>query len=64
MSKFRTYEVAAGLMSDYKAKYPRPESLNIAKGATMIIEKSFKPSKSVTKVDTVLTQSVQSMEVV
>jgi len=64
VSKFRTYEVAAGLMSDYKAKYTRPESLNIAKGATMIIEKSFKPAKSASKVETVLTQSVQSMEVV
>ena len=63
VSRFRTYENAAGSMDDYKAKYTRPESLNIAKGATMIIESSFKPAKKPATVLTALTGEVQAMEV-
>jgi 20S proteasome subunit beta 2 len=63
VSRFRTYENAAGSMEDYRAKYTRPESLNIAKGATMIIESSFKPAKKPSTVLTALTGDVQSMDV-
>lgn len=45
VSRHRTYENAAGSASDYKAKYARPESLNIGLGSTMILESSFKPAK-------------------
>ena len=66
VSRFRTYENAAGDAEEYRAKYKRPETLNIAKGATMIIDSSFKPSKkslAPASVLTALTGDVQSMEV-
>lgn len=66
VNRFRTYENAAGSADEYRAKFPRPETLNIAKGATMIIESSFKPSKKATAPASVLTAlagDVQSMEV-
>lgn len=45
VSKFRTYEVAAGLASDYKALYPRPSKLTPPPGTTFVIEESFRPHK-------------------
>eukprot|EP01041_Mallomonas_annulata_P007647 gene7647-15655_t len=43
VSKFRTYENAAGNSSDYKAKFNKPNVMNIPSGATFVIESSFKP---------------------
>jgi len=47
VSRFRTYENAAGDAATYKAQYPRPALLTPAKGTTFIIEESFKPHKGV-----------------
>ena len=43
VSRFRTFEVAAGQAADFKAQYPRPALLNPAKGTTFVIEESFRP---------------------
>ena len=45
VSKFRTYENAAGDVYDFKSKYERPEKLDMPKGTTMVIESTFKPAK-------------------
>lgn len=45
VSRFRTYENAAGNGSDYRAKYPRPQKLNVPIGTTFIVEESFRPHK-------------------
>jgi len=45
VTRLRTYEVAAGVASDYKAKYLRPSLLTPAKGTTFVLEESFKPHK-------------------
>lgn len=51
VSRFRTYEVAAGMAEDYKKQYPRPALLNPAKGTTFVIEESFRPhTKAVVEV--------------
>jgi len=44
-SVLRTYETAAGMADEYKAKFPKPERLNVPSGATLIIEETFKPFK-------------------
>lgn len=41
--RLRTYEVAAGRATDYKAQYPRPSKLTIPKGTTFVIEEKFTP---------------------
>jgi len=43
ISRFRTYENAAGDAKAYKAQYPRPSKLTIPIGTTFVIEESFKP---------------------
>jgi len=45
VQRMRTYEVAAGKASEYRAKYQRPQVLTIPAGTTMVIESSFKPAK-------------------
>lgn len=60
VSRFRTYEVAAGLATDYKAKYPRPALLTPKKGTTFVLEESFKPHKPATV--SAVTGAVASME--
>lgn len=45
VSRFRTYENAAGSGNDYRAKYPRPSKLNPSIGTTFIVEESFRPHK-------------------
>jgi 20S proteasome subunit beta 2 len=46
VSKLRTYEVAAGIASQYKALYPRPSMLTPPPGTTFVIEESFRPHKA------------------
>lgn len=45
MSRFRTYENAAGNASDLKKQYPRPAKLTPPPGTTFVIEESFRPHK-------------------
>lgn len=60
VSRFRTYENAAGNASDYKAKYLRPAKLDIPKGTTIVIDSSFKPHK---KIEASVIVSVAAMEI-
>ena len=46
VSRHRTYENAAGSAESYRAKYIRPNVLNIPKGTTYIVEETFKPRKN------------------
>jgi 20S proteasome subunit beta 2 len=46
VSRHRTYENAAGSADSYRAKYVRPNILNIPKGTTYIVEETFKPRKN------------------
>lgn len=46
VSRHRTYENAAGSADSYRAKYARPNILNIPKGTTYIVEETFKPRKN------------------
>jgi 20S proteasome subunit beta 2 len=46
VSRFRTYENAAGSAADYRAKYSRPVKLNPPAGTTFVIEESFRPHKN------------------
>jgi 20S proteasome subunit beta 2 len=46
VSRFRTYENAAGDASDLKKQYPRPVKLTPPPGTTFVIEESFRPHKS------------------
>jgi 20S proteasome subunit beta 2 len=43
VSRFRTYENAAGDASSYKAQYPRLAKMTPPPGTTFVIEESFKP---------------------
>jgi 20S proteasome subunit beta 2 len=43
VSRFRTYENAAGDAATYKAQYKRPEKLTPPAGTTFVIEESFRP---------------------
>jgi 20S proteasome subunit beta 2 len=43
VTRFRTYENAAGNAKTYKAKYQRPAILNPSIGTTFVISESFKP---------------------
>lgn len=53
VSKFRTYDNAAGDASTYKALYPRPSKLTPPPGTTFVISESFRPHQKVsTPVDT------------
>lgn len=45
VSRFRTYENAAGDMETYKALYPRVAKLTPPPGTTFIIEESYRPHK-------------------
>lgn len=46
VSRFRTYENAAGNASDFKKQYPRPTKLTPPPGTTFVIEESFRPHKT------------------
>jgi 20S proteasome subunit beta 2 len=46
VSRFRTYENAAGDSSDLKKQYPRPVKLTPPPGTTFVIEESFRPHKT------------------
>lgn len=48
VSRFRTYENAAGSGADYRVKYPRPTKLNPSIGTTFIVEECFRPHKKST----------------
>lgn len=61
VSRFRTYENAAGNASDYKSKYQRPAKLNVPPGTTIVIESSSKPHKKADTVETIPT--VAAMEI-
>ncbi len=65
VSRFRTYENAAGSADDIKKNYPRPAKLTPPPGTTFVIEESFRPHKSQTPLAP-LVQPTQpsSMEVV
>jgi 20S proteasome subunit beta 2 len=47
VSRFRTYECAAGEANSYKAKYSRPEKMTPPPGTTFVISETFKPHKKV-----------------
>jgi len=46
VSRFRTYENAAGSAEDLKKQYPRPAKLTPPPGTTFVIEESFRPHKN------------------
>lgn len=46
VSRFRTYENAAGNASDLKKQYLRPAKLTPPPGTTFVIEESFRPHKT------------------
>mmetsp|Transcript_5070 Transcript_5070/g.7747 ORF Transcript_5070/g.7747 Transcript_5070/m.7747 type:complete len:301 (-) Transcript_5070:230-1132(-) len=46
VSRFRTYENAAGNASSYKSKYTRPTKLTPPPGTTFVVEESFRPHKN------------------
>lgn len=60
VSRFRTYENAAGLASTYKAQYPRYAKLTPPPGTTFVIEESYRPHKSAAAVP--LDSAVAAME--
>jgi 20S proteasome subunit beta 2 len=47
VSRFRTYENAAGSVDDYKSKFSAPKSIAIPLGATYVIEDTFRPHRNV-----------------
>jgi 20S proteasome subunit beta 2 len=51
VTRFRTYEVAAGKATDYKAQYPRPTKIVPPSGATFVIKETFRPHKITPKVE-------------
>lgn len=61
VSRFRTYENAAGSAEDYRAKYSRPVKLNPPAGTTFVIEESFRPHKNPIKIQP--EQQPESMEI-
>jgi len=62
ISRFRTYENAAGDADTYKSKYERPAKLIPPRGATEVVFESFKPHKS-TVLATAVAQGVAEMEI-
>jgi hypothetical protein len=46
VSRFRTYENAAGDSADLKKQYRRPAKLTPPPGTTFVIEESFRPHKT------------------
>lgn len=46
ISRFRTYENAAGDASNYKAQYTRPAKLTPPAGTTFVIDESFRPHRA------------------
>ena len=46
ISRFRTYENAAGDAENYKAQYPRPAKLTPPAGTTFVIDESFRPHRA------------------
>eukprot|EP00341_Mesodinium_pulex_P015678 CAMPEP_0116956030 /NCGR_PEP_ID=MMETSP0467-20121206/43048_1 /TAXON_ID=283647 /ORGANISM="Mesodinium pulex, Strain SPMC105" /LENGTH=122 /DNA_ID=CAMNT_0004642341 /DNA_START=285 /DNA_END=653 /DNA_ORIENTATION=+ len=46
VSRFRTYENAAGNAQAYKTQYARPAKLTPPAGTTFVVEESFRPHKS------------------
>ncbi|CAE7846418.1 psmB7, partial [Symbiodinium microadriaticum] len=53
VSRFRTFENAAGNSSTYKAQYARPAKLTPPSGTTFVVEEYFRPHRN--KVDCVVT---------
>jgi 20S proteasome subunit beta 2 len=47
VSRYRTYENAAGDAAMFKAKYERPLALHLAPGTTLVVSESFKEHESV-----------------
>ncbi len=45
ITRYRTYENAAGDASEYKAKYARPAKLTPPPGTSFVISETFKPHK-------------------
>ena len=66
VSRFRTYENAAGSAADLRKLYPRPTKLTPPPGTTFVIEESFRPHKSTSVVQPVFqtSQLNQDMEIV
>jgi hypothetical protein len=46
VSRFRTYENAAGNASSYKAQYARPTKLTPPPGTTFVVTETFRPHKN------------------
>jgi 20S proteasome subunit beta 2 len=61
--RFRTYEVAAGHASTYKAQYPRPNKLTISKGTTFVIEEKFTPHTQVPTFEPISNSGSSSMDI-
>lgn len=67
VSRFRTYENAAGSAADLRKTYPRPTKLTPPPGTTFVIEESFRPHKSVVQPTPIIQSSLETnrdMEVV
>ena len=62
ISRFRTYENAAGDADNYKAQYVRPFKLTPPAGTTFVVDESFRPHK--VKPASSATASAVAMEVV
>lgn len=63
VSKLRTYEVAAGVASQYKALYPRPSKLTPPSGTTFVIEESFRPHKTPVSAFEVIKGATAAMDI-
>lgn len=66
VSRFRTYENAAGSAAELRKLYPRPTKLTPPPGTTFVIEESFRPHKSTNVVKPIIqvSESNTDMEVV
>ena len=65
ISRFRTYENAAGDASSYKAQYQRPTKLTPPAGTTFVIDESFRPHRTAKSVaQGAASASATAMEVV
>ena len=62
ISRFRTYENAAGDADNYKAQYVRPFKLTPPAGTTFVVDESFRPHKI--KSSSAASASAVAMEVV
>ena len=63
VSRFRTYEVAAGTAAQYRALFPRPSMLTPPPGTTFVIKDSFRPHKTSLPTVDLLGEATAAMDI-